>query len=183
MNSVPREVRLFTGDAHVADQRGVARILGFLRIHFASEAVDATQYKVILFSQYRRTDQSSGESVAEFFLLRRKAESKTEMDNGFPEQVATKLRMHSAAPSRCEQTPVIASSRRSLGFMGVAANLRRFSGSRGGGSRQDVLITEEAVGPLGSDEDQEACVAYKKVGKEGLGQKRKDGPPNVVRIK
>ena len=77
----------------------------------------------------------------------------------------------------------MASGRRSLEFEEVAGNLRRLSGSRGGGSRQDVLITEEAVGPLGSDEDQEACVAYRKANNQGAGRKRKNARRKSARRK
>ena len=55
-----------------------------------------------------------------------------------------------------EKSLTMASTRKSLEFEEVAANTRRFFGSRGGGSRQDVLTTEEADGPLGSDKVQEA---------------------------
>ena len=55
--------------------------------------------------------------------------------------------------------------------------MRRFSESRGGGSRQDVLNTEGADGPFGSDKDQEARVTYKIEKKQVAGQKREDGAP------
>ena len=45
------------------------------------------------------------------------------------------------------------------------------------GSRQDVLITEVAVGPMESDEELDACAANKKAKKKRVGQKKKDGVP------
>ena len=77
--------------------------------------------------------------------------------------------MNNAGLPRQEKSPVAASSHKSLKFEDAAANMRRLFGSRGGGSRQNVRITEEAVGPLGGDEDQEACVAYKKAKKQAMG--------------
>ena len=50
--------------------------------------------------------------------------------------------------------------------MDVAAKMRRLFGSRGGRGRQDVLVAEEADGPLVSEKDQEACVTKK----QGVGQ-------------
>ena len=55
--------------------------------------------------------------------------------------------------------------------------MRRLFGLRGGSGRQDVLITGEAVGPLGSGEGLDACVAHKNAKKQGAGQKKKDGLP------
>ena len=106
--------------------------------------------------QNRCAEQSIDESVAEFDLLQRRAESKMETGEGFPEQSAPKLRMNNALLPRQEKSLVMASNHKSLKFEEVAANMRRLFGSRGGGSRQDVLTTEEADGPLGSDKVQEA---------------------------
>ena len=59
---------------------------------------------------------------------------------------------------RQDKSLALASSHKNLKFEGVAADMRRLFGSRGGGSRQDVSITEEADGPSESEKDQEACV-------------------------
>ena len=45
------------------------------------------------------------------------------------------------------------------------------------------MIAEEAVGFLESDANREAGAAYKKEEKQGAGQKRKNGSPNLARIK
>ena len=52
------------------------------------------------FMHLRRTGQSIDELIAEFDLLRRKAESKAGMGPGFPEQVISMLRMNSAGLPR-----------------------------------------------------------------------------------
>ena len=62
-------------------------------------------------------------------------------------------------------------------FVEAAANMRRLFGSRGEGSRQDVLIAEEADGPLVRDKEQEACAPNKQAKEQGAGQKRNDGLP------
>ena len=56
--------------------------------------------------------------------------------------------------------------------------MRRLFGQRGEGGRQDALSTDEAVGPLESDEDFDASAAYKKAKKQGAGEKEKDGFPD-----
>ena len=84
---------------------------------------------------------------------------------------------------RQEKSPVLASRHKGLKFAEVAANKRRLFVLRGGGGRRYVLITEEADGPLACDEDQGACVTYKKAKDHGVGQKKKDGSPEVVGIK
>ena len=48
----------------------------------------------------------------------------------------------------------------------MGRRVRRLFRSRGGGGRHDVLITEEAVGPVESDEDLDAHAAYKKAWSE-----------------
>ena len=97
---------------------------------------------------------------------------------GFPEQFASLLRTHNAGLPRQEKSPMMAGNRRSPMFEEVAANVRRLFGSRGGGSRNSAMVTEEANGPLESDKDPEACASYKKSKKRGASQKRKDGFPN-----
>ena len=73
------------------------------------------------------------------------------MGTGFPEQFAPILRMRNAGSLRHGKSPVMASSQKALTFTEAAANMRRISGSRGRGGRQDVLITEEADGALVGD--------------------------------
>ena len=69
----------------------------------------------------------------------------------------------------------MASSHKSLKFEEVAANMRRYFGSRGSGSRPDALITEETARPSEGD-DQEARAAYKKK-EETRGGSEEEGPP------
>ena len=79
-----------------------------------------------------------------------------EMGTGFPEQFASILRMGNAGSPRQEKSLVMASSRKSLKFEKVAANMRRLLGSRGECSRRDAQISGEADGPPASDKDQGA---------------------------
>ena len=106
-----------------------------------------------------------------------------EMRAGFPGQFASILRMHNAGLPRREKSPVMASSHNGLRSVEVAANMRRLSGSRGGGGRQDAPITEKADGPWVNDKDKGTCVTNKKAKGQGVGQKRKDGLPRGVRDK
>ena len=99
-----------------------------------------------------------------------------EMRAGFPEFIST-LRANNAGLPRQAKSLVMAGRHKSLKFDEILANARRSFGSLGGGGRQDVLITEEAVGPLESDGGQDPRVAYKKAKKQGAGKKKKDGVP------
>ena len=105
------------------------------------------------------------------------AEPKMEMGAGFPEQSASTLSMNHAGLFRQENSLATDSPHKSLEFAEVAATTRRWYGSRSGGSRQDGLIAEEAVGPSGSDEDEKACATYEKAKKQGAGQKWRGGFP------
>ena len=85
--------------------------------------------------------------------------------------------MSKAGLPRQEKSLATARSHRSLKFEDASADLRRLSGSCGGGGRQDALFTEEAVGPLASDEDADALAAHKRTKNQGLGKKKMDGLP------
>ena len=128
----------------------------------------------------RRSGQCADDHMAEYDLLRKKAESEMEMGARFPEQRAPILRMNHAGLFRQEQSLVTASCHKSLKFEDVAANAQRLCGSCGGGGRQDALFTEEAAGSLEIDKDLEALAACKKVKKRGVGKKKKDGHPTRV---
>ena len=128
----------------------------------------------------RRTDLSIAEYIAEYDLLRRAAESKMEMGAGSPEQFVSILRMDNAAFSRDETSLEMASCHKSLKFADASANLRGLYGSRGSGSRQDALFTEETVEPRPSDEDSDILAAYRKADKKGVGEKEKEGPRRMV---
>ena len=95
------------------------------------------------------------------------------MGASFPEQCVSILRMANAALSRHDKTSFIAICYKSLRFEGASANMRREYGSRGSGSRQDALLTEEAVGPRASDEDLDILAAYRKPKNKGWGRKRR----------
>ena len=100
-----------------------------------------------------------------------------EMSAGFPERLSPKLRMNYAGLLRQEEPLAMASCHKSLQFEDASATTRRLFGLRGGGGRQDALLTEEAVGSLAIDEDLEDLAAYKKAKKQGAGRKKEDGLP------
>ena len=85
--------------------------------------------------------------------------------------------MKNAGLPRQAKSLVTASCHTSLRFDEVAANVRRSFGSRGGGVRQDVLITEDAVKSFERVEDQDACVAYEEAKEQRVGKKKKDSAP------
>ena len=152
VNSVARQV----GGDHLDSNDGVLRRLDILKNYLASEAVGPIYREVACVLQYRRTAESIDEDIVEFDLLRHKAESKMEMGAGFPEALVPILCIRNAARSHEEQSSVLASTRRSPKFTDVAATMRRLFGSCGGAARHDILITEDAYGPLGIDKEQEA---------------------------
>ena len=73
------------------------------------------------------------------------------MGAGLPEQFVSLLRMNIAGLPRKEKSLVTASCRESLASDDVVADTRALLGSRGGGGRRNVLITEEAVDPSEGD--------------------------------
>ena len=177
MQPAPRQVCLAEGCDILGHGDGVTRILDNLRRGSAPEAADAIRQQLARFTNYRRTGQSAHGYIAEFFLTRKKAESKMDAGAGFPEQFAPILRMRNAELSRYGKPLFLASCREGLKFEDASANMRRLFGSRGGGSRQDALSTAEAVEPRASDEDLDASAAYRKAKKLGAGKKKKDALP------
>ena len=177
MHSAPRQVCLAAGGHFLDNQHGVARILDILRNYFAPDAADAIHQKVVRFTHFRRAEQSIDTCTAEFDLLRRTAASKLNMGPGFAEQFIPILRMKNAGLPRQAKSLLMASRPKSLMFDKVEADMRRFFGSRGSGGRQDVLLTEEAVAPSGSDEYLGACMVYEEAKNRGAGRQKKDGVP------
>ena len=180
MRSAPRQVRRAEGGDALGHHDGVARILGIRRSYVALEAADATREHEMRFAHHRRADQSTDEYLPEFDLLRQGVKSKMDTGAGFPELCISIVRANNAGLPRPEKSLVTAISHTSLKFEEVAANVRRLFGSRGEKSRQDVLLTEEAAGSLGSSGDLDAWAAYGKAKKQGAGNKRGAVSPNVV---
>ena len=162
----PRPECLAEGGDILDHGDGVSKISEPLRSYHAPEAVDEIRQQVMRFMRFRRADQSIRENIAEFDLLRGKAEPQMEMGAGFPDQFASKLRMADAAQCRQEKSLIAASCRESLRFAAASANIRRFFGSRGSGGQQDAVLTEDAVGHHKS-------AAYKTAKKNGQGRGRK----------
>ena len=183
MQPAPRQVCPLEGSDILGHGDGVSKISDVLRNYFAPEAVDAIHLQVTRFMRFRRTDQPVDEYIAEFDLFRWKAESRMEIGAGFPEQCASISRKNIAALSRHEKSLVMASCHRSLRFEDASANIRRPSGSRGSGSRQDALLTEEEADPHASEEDLDILMAYRKAEKQGAGKKKKEGPKKGVRTR
>ena len=96
---------------------------------------------------------------------------------GFPEASVSVLRMQHAALSRQEGALVLASTQKSPAFTEVTMATQRFFGPGGGAARQDVLAAADVDEPFGSDEDQEACAAYRKAEKQEMRQRMGNGIP------
>ena len=82
-HSAPRQVCLAAREDCFGNQDGVAGAPEILRKYFAPEAADAICHQVMRFMQFRRAGQSIHECIVEFDLLRREAESKVEVGDGF----------------------------------------------------------------------------------------------------
>ena len=179
MQPAPRQVFLAEGSGVLDHGERVPGTLNISRNHFAPEAADAIHRQVMRFTRYRRTDQSVAEYIVELHLLRWRAESKMEMGAGFPDQFISIACMDNALLSRCEQSLDTASCRNSLRFEGASATMRGLFGSRGGGSRKDALITEDAMKSHASDEGLGVLAAYRKAKNKGRERKRRSAPPNA----
>ena len=156
---------------------GALQILDTSRNYFAPGAVDAIRRQVVRFMRSRHMDQSINAYIVEFDRLRRRAESQMVMGADFPGQFIAIFRMDNAALSRQEKSSVMAIYHKRLRFEGALANIHRLSGSRGGGSRLDAPLREEAAESHASDEDLDALAAYRMAKKQGAGKEKKDGPP------
>ena len=178
MQPAPRQVCHSEGGDISGRGDGVSKILNISRNYFAPEAADAIHQEVMRFTRYRRTDQAVADYFVEYDLLCRKAGSMMGLGAGFPDQCASILGMSNAGLSRRVQPLVMASCQNFLMFENASANIRRLVGSRGGGSGQDALFTEEAAEPRVIDKDMDALAAYRRVAKQGAGTKKKEGLPN-----
>ena len=70
-----RATSLSAGGNHLANIDGVSRMPEISRDYFAPGAADPIYQEVARFTQSRRTDPTVDEYIAEYDLLRRKAES------------------------------------------------------------------------------------------------------------
>ena len=164
MRPDPRQVCPAEGSDTSGRGDGVSGNLDISRSHFAPEAADAIRRQVIRFTNYRCAVQSVNEYFAECDLLRRMAESEMATGAGFREGSASILRVGFVRLSRREKS----------------AKMRRLSGSRGGGGRQDALFTGEATEARAGDEDSGVSAAYRKAKKQGADRKKKESPPKSV---
>ena len=121
----PRQGCLVASGGCLGNYDGVARILEILRNYFDSGAADAIRQQVIRSTQFRRAEQSIDDFIAEFDLLRRKAEPKMDTGAGFPGQSFSILRMNYAGLPRQGKSLAMASSHKSLKSDEVAATTRR----------------------------------------------------------
>ena len=168
----PRQVCLAEGSDILDNSDGLTRILDILRSYLAPGPADAIRHQVTRFTNCRRSAQSVGEYIAEYDLLRRKAESKMEVGAGSPGQLSSILCVNNAGLSRHEQSLVMASCRKSLTSEDALANMRRLFGLRDDLSEH---ATAYAVGSLAGDEAADAPAAYRKAKEQGAGKKKKDG--------
>ena len=161
MRPDPRQVCPAEGSDTSGRGDGVSGNLDISRSHFAPEAADAIRRQVIRFTNYRCAVQSVNEYFAECDLLRRMAESEMATGAGFREESASILCAGFARLSRREKS----------------AEMRRLSGSRGGGGRQDSLFTGEATEARAGDEDLDDVTAYAMAEKQGASRDKEDGSP------
>ena len=74
-----RQVCLAASSDITTNNDGLGRILAFLRIYFAPNAVGSAHQEEVRPPQFKRTDPAMDGNIAEFDLLRRKAASKAQM--------------------------------------------------------------------------------------------------------
>ena len=125
MSSVARQVCPRTGGDHLENADGALRKLGILRNYFDPDAADSKNQEVARVMQFRRTDRNVDGYIAEYDLLRRKAESERGAGAGFLEKLVSSLRIRNSGLSRREKSLVSARSRKGPKFVEVAACMRR----------------------------------------------------------
>ena len=81
---------------------------------------------------------------------------------GFPDALVPAPCVRNAALPREEKSLAPATTQKCLTFMEAVGAVRRLFGRRGRAARQDISATEDADGPLRSDEAREARAKYKK---------------------
>ena len=96
LQPAPRPVCLAEGSDILDRGDGFSKILNISRNYSTLEAVDAIHQQVVRFMRLRRTDQPVDVYIAEFDLLRRKAEFEMDMGAGCPEQFISILRIDNA---------------------------------------------------------------------------------------
>ena len=121
--------------------------------------------------------------LAEFHLLRRKAESKTQIDGRSPEAFVAALRMQNAALSVLGKSLVLASVHGGFGFSDAANRMRRSSGPCGGAARLDALTAVGVDAFAVSDKDNEAWVLYWEAERQGAMKRKVERAPRMNKDK
>ena len=92
---------------------------------------------------FKRTDQTMDNYLMEFDALQEKAGARMFMESGFPDEFASVLRMHKAAPSTSGKSQALVIIRNILAFPEAASQMRRLFGPRGGAARRDALVAAD----------------------------------------
>ena len=143
MSDVGRKVCITVGQDVTGDVDGVAQISRILRNRFAPDAIDRIPPDMAKSLYFGRTDQNLETYLMEFDMLRQKAEARTPIGSRFPDEFVSVSCVQNTALTKNGKTSGLASSRNTLAFPEVSAQMRRLSGPRGYASRQDVLVAAE----------------------------------------
>ena len=156
---------------------------GARRLHLMEfcllETADSISQGVACFLQLRQTAQTIDGYTVEFDLLRRTAESEMQMSAGFPEACVPALCLQNVALLRQERSRVLARKQQGLAFGNVVMAARRLFGSCCGAARQDKLVARDVEESLRNNKDPEACAAYRKDKKQGMGKEKGDRMPTT----
>ena len=163
MRSAARQFCLPAGGEHLDSNDGATSVLDVLK--------SSIYQGVVCFLQYRRTAQTIDGQIAGFLLPRRLCFPKPLL----PSCTCRRRRF------LAKKFLVLASTQKSPMRPDVAATMRRLFRYCGGAVCQDLMTTEDAAGPLGSDKGQEVRATYKKERKQGAGQKGKEGLSNAIK--
>ena len=89
IDTVARQVCLAAGSDFVVNNDGAERIVTILKDYIAPDAADSVDQEVARFLQSKRPGRTMDVHLAEFDLLRRKAESKMQMSGPRPKHLYT----------------------------------------------------------------------------------------------
>ena len=138
MDPVGGEVRAATGIYKIADPDSAGKIMQLLNGYVAPGAADSVYQDVVCFLQPNRPTWATGEYLARFDQLRRRAESEMQTGRAPPGTLASALCARYASLSRAEKSLALASAQGDSEISAVR-RMHRLFGSRGGAPRKDVL--------------------------------------------
>ena len=125
-DSTARDIRPGMGEQKLPDQDGAKTLLQVPRNYFAPDTMGPASQDVAQFLHFREAAHNMGEYSVKFDLLRLKAKGLLRNLGAFPDAFAAAPCPQNASSSKCDESPILATTHGTSAMLEIAQQLRRF---------------------------------------------------------